>query len=80
MEFTTHEQTILSTLKDILLETECIYSDDLVSADPRILRGALSSLIKKGVIDIDTEYPSNINGVVYYPVIYWDENVVELAA
>ncbi len=80
MEFTTHEQAILSTLKDILLETECVYSDDLVSADPKILRGALSSLIKKGVIDVDTDYPSNINGTVYYPVTYWDEEVLELAA
>ena len=80
MEFTTHEQAILSTLNDILLETECVYSDDLVSADPKVLRGALSSLIKKGVIDIDTDYPSNINGTVYYPVTYWDEDVLELAA
>ena len=80
MQFTTHEQEILSTLKDILLETECVYSDDLVSANPKVLRGALSSLIKKGVIDVDTDYPSNINGTVYYPVTYWDETVLELAA
>jgi len=80
MEFTTHEQAILSTLNDILLETECVYSDDLVSADPKVLRGALSSLIKKGVIDIDTDYPSNINGTVYYPVTYWDEDFLEMAA
>jgi len=80
MEFTTHERTIINTLKEILLETECIYSDDLISANPKVLRGALSSLIKKGVIDIDTEYSSNINGTVYYPVTYWDEDVLELAA
>ena len=80
MEFTTHEQTILSTLKDILVETECLYSDDLVSADPKVLRGALSSLIKKGVIDVDTYCPSKINGVVHYPVTYWDEDVLEQVA
>ena len=80
MTFTAHEKTIISTLKDILTETECIYSDDLVSADPKVLRGALSSLIKKGVIDVDTDYPSNINGTVYYPVTYWDETILEQAA
>jgi|DEB0MinimDraft_10_1074344.scaffolds.fasta_scaffold87014_3 hypothetical protein len=80
MTFTQHEKAILSTLKDIVLETECIYSDDLVSADPKVLRGALSSLIKKGVIDVDTDYPSNINGTVYYPVNYWDERVLEQVA
>lgn len=80
MEFTIHEQTILSTLKHILIETECIYSADLVAANPKVLRGALTSLIKKGIIDVDTDYPSNINGTVYYPVTYWDENAVEAAA
>ena len=77
MTFTEHEQVIIDTLKEILTETECVYSDDLVSADPKVLRGALSSLIKKGVIDVDTYYPSKINGVVYYPVTYWDERVIE---
>lgn len=80
MELTNHEQTILSILKDVLVETECIYSDDLISSNPKVLRGALASLVKKGVIDIDKDYPSTINGEVYYPVTYWDEDLVEAAA
>ena len=77
MTFTEHEQVIIDTLKEILTETECVYSDSLIANDPKVLRGALSSLIKKGVIDVDTYSPSKINGVVYYPVTYWDESVIE---
>jgi len=80
MELTKNEQTILSTLKDILVETECVYSDDLISSNPKILRGALASLVKKGVIDIDKDYPSVINGETYYPVTYWDESLIKEAA
>lgn len=79
MTFTEHEQVIINTLKEVLRETECVYSDDLITDDPKVLRGALSSLIKKGVLDVDKDYSSNINGVVYYPVTYWDEDVIEAA-
>jgi hypothetical protein len=79
MQFTTLEQKIIRTLKSVLVETECVYSDDLIADDPKALRGALASLIKKGVIDVDKDYPSNINGTVYYPVTYWDEDVIEAA-
>ena len=77
MTFTEHEQVIINTLKEVLRETECVYSDDLITDDPKVLRGALSSLIKKGVLDVDKDYSSNINGIVYYPVTYWDEDVIE---
>ena len=80
MEFTTHEQTILSTLKDILTETDMVFTADLIWKDPKTLRGALASLIKKGVLCVEMDYPSNINGTDYYPVVYWDEEVLELAA
>ena len=79
MTFTEHEQVIVNKLKEVLTETECVYSDDLIADDPKVLRGALSSLIKKRVLDVDKDYPSNINGAVYYPVTYWDEDVIEAA-
>ena len=70
MTFTKHEQVIMDTLKEVLMETECVYSDDLIANDPKVLRGALASLVKKGVLYVDTDYPSNINGTLYYPVNY----------
>ena len=75
MKFTNLEQQIIDTLKEILQETECVYSHDLVSDNPTALRGALSSLVSKGVLDVDTFFPSNINGVNYYPVT-WDEDLI----
>lgn len=74
-DFTALETEILLTLKDILNETECIYSDDLVRSNPKKLRGALASLVSKRIIDVEYDYPSRINGVVYYP-INWDEEVI----
>ena len=52
-QFTTLEKHILLTIKDILTETECFTSHDLVKDSPKILRGALASLIKKGVVSVD---------------------------
>jgi len=69
---TNNELQILQTLADILESTECVYSIDLVEADPRRLRGALSSLIRKGIIEVDDE----VDGTGYYPVYYWDEDVL----
>ena len=80
MEFTKNEQDILNCLEEVLLETECVYTDDLIGHNPKALRGALSSLIKKGVIDIDKEYPTKTSHGTFYPVIYWDESVLEQAA
>lgn len=76
MEFTKLETEVLLTLKDILIETECVYSYDLVKNDPKRLRGALASLVAKNVLDVDYDYPSKINGVTYYPVD-WDDDVIE---
>lgn len=75
MKFTNLEQQIIDTLKDILQETDCVYSNDLVSDNPTALRGALSSLVAKGVLEVDTCFPTNINGVNYYPVT-WDEDLI----
>ena len=79
MQFTTLEQTIIRKLKWILEETECVSSYDLIKDDPKALRGALSSLITKGVIYVATDYPDNINGKDYYPLTYWDEDIIEAA-
>ena len=49
-QFTTLEQRILLTIKDILTETECFTSYDLIKDSPKVLRGALASLVKKGVV------------------------------
>ena len=76
MEFTNLETQVLLTLKDILAETECVYSADLVQDNPKQLRGALASLVAKNVIDVDYDHPTNINGTIYYPV-WWDEDVIE---
>lgn len=76
MEFTKLETQVLLTLKDILQETECVYSADLVQDNPKQLRGALASLVNKNVIYVDNDHPSNINGVTYYPVS-WDDDVIE---
>jgi hypothetical protein len=74
-QFTTLEKHILLTIKDILTETECFTSHDLVKDSPRALRGALASLVKKGVVSVD-DHPTNINGTIYYAVDYWDEEVI----
>lgn len=74
-KFTTLEKHILLTIKDILTETECFTSHDLIKDSPRALRGALASLIKKGVVSVN-DRPSNINGTLYYAVDYWDEDVI----
>jgi hypothetical protein len=75
MKFTNLEQQIIDTLKEILQETECVYSHDLVKDNPTALRGALSSLVAKGVLDIDKCFPSKINGVDYYEV-FWNEDLI----
>ena len=75
-KFTALERHILLTIKDILTETECFTSHDLVKDSPNVLRGALASLIKKGVVSIN-DRPSNINGTFYYAVDYWDEEVID---
>ena len=74
-KFTALEKHILLTIKDILIETECFTSHDLVKDSPKVLRGALASLIKKGVVSVDSR-PFRINDTFYYAVDYWDEEVI----
>tara|TARA_R110000824_G_scaffold101164_4_gene240221 strand:- start:1855 stop:2112 length:258 start_codon:yes stop_codon:yes gene_type:complete len=74
-QFTTLEQRILLTIKDILTETECFTSYDLIKDSPKVLRGALASLVKKGVVSIDSS-PCNIDGVLLYEVDYWDMDAI----
>jgi hypothetical protein len=76
--FTVHETQILINLQYILAETECVYSHDLVKSDPEVLRGALASLVRKGVIDVMHDFPSNINGTEYYPVS-WDAELFNIS-
>tara|TARA_R100001086_G_scaffold139267_1_gene73003 strand:- start:118 stop:369 length:252 start_codon:yes stop_codon:yes gene_type:complete len=47
--------------------------------DPKEMRGAIASLVKKMAIDIDYDYGSHINGTMHYPVTVWDEKMIEAA-
>ena len=47
--------------------------------DPKEMRGAIASLVKKMAIDIDYDYGSRINGTMHYPVTVWDEKMIEAA-
>ena len=78
--FTDLEITVLGNLKNILEETEMVALADLIQGDdnPKQMRGAIASLVKKGVIDIDYDYPSNINGTKHYWVTWWDEKALEV--
>lgn len=76
MQLTDHEKTVIGNLEYLLLSTECIYTADLIGDDPKVLRGALSSLVKKDVLMVD-DIPSVINGRPHYAVLSWDENVVQ---
>ena len=72
---TTLEKRILLTIKDILTETECFTSYDLIKDSPKVLRGALASLVKKRIVSIDSS-PSNIDGVLLYQVDYWSLDAI----
>ena len=78
MAFTELETKVLRNLKEILKETEMIYLADLIfnDDDAKKLRGAIASLVKKDVLYVDYDYPSNINGTKHYPLTYWDEDAV----
>ena len=59
---------------EMLTHLDLIDFDD----DPKAMRGAIASLVKKGAIDIDYDYGSNINGTMHYPVTIWDEETLGL--
>lgn len=73
MNLTKNEKSVLLTLKDILTETECVYSEDLAKANPKLYRGVLASLVKKDIISID----DCVDGTGSHPLYYWDEAVLE---
>lgn len=75
--FTNLETKVIRNLKNILEETEMVASVDLISSEdePKEMRGAIASLIKKGVIDIDYDYPTNTGDTTLYWV-WWDEEAV----
>lgn len=54
---------------EMLTHLDLIDFDD----DPKKMRGAIASLVKKGAIDIDEDEGSKINGTMHYPVTIWDE-------
>lgn len=59
---------------EMLTHLDLIDFDD----DPKAMRGAIASLVKKGAIDIDYDYGSNINGTMHYPVTIWDEYTLDM--
>ena len=59
---------------EMLTHLDLIDFDD----DPKQMRGAIASLVKKGAIDVDYDYGSNINGRMHYPVTVWDEETLGL--
>ena len=59
---------------EMLTHLDLIDFDD----DPKQMRGAIASLVKKGAIDVDYDYGSNINGRMHYPVTVWDEDTLGL--
>lgn len=74
--FTELETKVLCNLKEILEETEMVASIDLIfnEDDPKEMRGAIASLVKKGMLDIET-HPSKVNDQKLYWVS-WDEEAV----
>ena len=59
---------------EMLTHLDLIDFDD----DPKAMRGAIASLVKKGAIDIDYDYGSNLNGTMHYPVTIWDEYTLDM--
>ena len=64
----------LSDGNEMLTHLDLIDYDD----DPKQMRGAIASLVKKGAIDIEEDEGSNINGTMHYPVTVWDEHTLDM--
>tara|TARA_R110000824_G_C15144252_1_gene670311 strand:- start:1081 stop:1356 length:276 start_codon:yes stop_codon:yes gene_type:complete len=84
-KYTQLEKQILIRMKEILEETEIVLSAALVFDNPKLLRGALASLVKKEVLSVETNYANRyrINGRDYYHVDWiadsdFDEEVAAL--
>ena len=83
-KYTQLEKQILIRMKEILEDSEIVLSAALVFDNPKLLRGALASLIKKEVLSVDW-YANRyrINGRDYYHVDWiadsdFDEEVAAL--
>jgi len=81
-KYTELELKVFDNIRQYLRENETSYIDHFVliadDDDPKQMRGAIASLIKKGAIDVDYDYGSNINGRMHYPVTVWDEYTLDL--
>ena len=80
--YTELELKVFDNIRQCLRENETDFIDHLVligeDDDPKQMRGAIASLVKKGAIDVDYDYGSNINGRMHYPVTVWDEETLGL--
>ena len=81
-KYTELELKVFDNIRQYLRENETDYIDHFVliadDDDPKQMRGAIASLVKKGAIDVDYDYGSNINGRMHYPVTVWDEYTLDL--
>ena len=81
-KYTELELKVFDNIRQYLRENETDFIDHFVliadDDDPKQMRGAIASLIKKGAIDVDYDYGSNINGRMHYPVTVWDEYTLDL--
>ena len=82
-KYTELELKVFENIRNYLRDNETDgYIDHLVlidfDDDPKAMRGAIASLVRKGAIDIDYDYGSNINGTMHYPVTVWDEYTLDM--
>ena len=82
-KYTELELKVFENIRNYLRNNETDgYIDHLVlidfDDDPKAMRGAIASLVRKGAIDIDYDYGSNINGTMHYPVTVWDEYTLDM--
>lgn len=80
-KYTELEMKVFENIRSLMSDGNYFVSHlDLINPDddPKQMRGAIASLIKKGAIDVDYDYGSNINGTMHYPVTVWDEETLGL--
>lgn len=81
-KYTELELKVFENIRTYLRDNETDFIDHFVLIDcddnPKQMRGAIASLIKKRAIDVDYDYGSNINGTMHYPVTVWDEETLGL--
>lgn len=53
--YTAKEIEVMNDIENLFEESEYCMAGELMTFDTKILRGVLSSLVKKGAIDINTE-------------------------